>query len=106
MVKTLHHARPAAVSCRAALVAALVPLQEDITMGDGPGYDYLADQTAKTARNKAARQDERATKLHQILCSCGFGWNDGDLTLVEKEAVRHLELAYELLQVIRTGRSR
>lgn len=49
---------------------------------------------------KRKRQKERLDKLHDLNATTGFGGGDGDNTLVEKEIVKHLNIAYELLEMV------
>lgn len=69
-------------------------------MGDGPGYDYMADKLERAHFTKREQQKRRKDMLHGIMCSVGFGETDGNLTTVEKMAARKLNEAYELLSLI------
>lgn len=64
-------------------------------------YDeqYAARELAYL-NEKRKRQKARLDKLHDINATVGFGEGDGDNTLVEKEIVKHLNMAYELLEMV------
>lgn len=49
---------------------------------------------------KRKSQKARLDKLHDICVTTGFGESDGDNTTVEKEIVKHLNMAYELLSMV------
>lgn len=73
-------------------------------MGDGPGYDHMYSVQAERRRTKAKRQNERFEMMHAMLQKVGFGDSDPDNQLLEKELVRHLQMAYELLIMFRSSR--
>lgn len=64
-------------------------------------YDeqYAATEL-RLLNQKRKRQTQRQDMLHSIIVSVGFGESDGENTTVEKEIVRHLDLAYELLSMV------
>jgi hypothetical protein len=66
-------------------------------MGDGPGYDYLADRTSAAQRRKRKSQKRRIELLHQMLREVGFGDTDGDNSIVEKEIAASFSRNFEIL---------
>lgn len=68
-------------------------------MGDGPGYDYLAQQVEDNYRRKRLTQKRRVDMLHQVMMGPGFGDHDWENTRLEKEAAECLHRAYDLLQL-------
>lgn len=69
-------------------------------MGDGPGYDHMYQTSADTWKYKKDRQRARLASLTMMNQTVGFGENDPEKVLIDKEIVKHLEMAYELLMLI------
>lgn len=69
-------------------------------MGDGPSYDYAYERARQHAARKKDTQQKRTEQLLGIMRSVGFGDSDGELSELEKEAARHLRLAYDLFSML------
>jgi hypothetical protein len=68
-------------------------------MGDGPGYDHLANQLEEEHQEKIARKRKRLFALYEMRQTVGLSERSRSLSLVDQQINHHLEMAVELLEL-------
>lgn len=72
-------------------------------MGDGPGYDHLAQQLDEAQARRIKLRQKRIEMLRNMNATIGFGENDRDMHFLEKEAAINIRRAYGLLEMLQAA---